>query len=203
MTATVAIKEINGSTVTLSTITQQRLCTMDSASPGESNPCVVPSSGYYYSFWKTTVLYVSGSFTRVQNIRVFSSSGLIKSNWSLGTNGMVVIAVRDSGDNGLPVSTTYHGSNQYAQATGTIGTTGNSIADATNGHPYYKGQTTKVTDLDGKISTSALLIDSTQYSSATTPEFYSKAWVIQAVIASNAVQGDKSNEIIVVRYDEW
>jgi predicted transcriptional regulator len=203
MTGTASIKEINGSSVTLTLITQQRLCSMDSATPGESNPCVVPSSGYYYSFWKTTVLFVSGDFTRVQNIRVFSSSGAIKTAWQLGTNGMVVIAVRDSGDNGLPVNVTYHGSNQYAQSTGTIGTTGNSIADATNGHPYYKGQTTKVVDFDSKVAASPLTVDSTQYSSATTPEFYSKAWVIQAVLATNAVQGDKPNELVVVRYDEW
>jgi hypothetical protein len=196
MAASVAIQEGTGASVSWATITQARLCTRDSSSPGDYDPCVVPATGYYYSYWKHHSLYMTGSFAKITNIRVFSS-GAMKTNWELGTGGMVLIAVRDpaphTAANGCPVGS-------YQQAAGTQGTTGYYIGDVTNGHGYYKAQTVKTVDFDSYTSTTPLLIDSSEY---TTTASRSYSWVLQAKLATNAVQGDKPNEIVVCRYDEY
>jgi hypothetical protein len=198
MSATMIIQEGNGSSVSWSTITQARFCTRDSAAPADNDPCVVPSTGYYYSYWKTHRAYFSGGFTKVQNFRVFCS-GVMKTNWSLGTGGMVLIGQRDSYTNGhgCPVG-------NYQQAAGTQGTTGYYIGDGTNGHGYYKSQTGKVADFDGYVSATPCLVD--LYGpggSGYTSEGGSYAWILQAKLSSTATQGDKANETLTLRWDEY
>lgn len=190
MTATAAIQEGNGASVSWTTVTLGRFCTTDSHNPADTYPCVVPPSDFYYSFWKHYRLYFSGSFTRINNVR-FYTSGNIKSNWALGTGGMMLVARRDSGDNGCPDT-------DYQQATGTAGTTGDYLKDGDDGHAYYKGQTVSPTDADTYISTNTLLIDSTNIES----EGGTKAVVLQLKIASNATQGEKPNETLTLLFDE-
>ena len=190
MTATVSIKEANGAGPTLTVITQGRYCTEDGYNPGDSNPCVVPASGVNYGYWKHHALNISGSFTKVNNIRWFTS-GNIKTNWSLGTGGMLLVAIKSSGDNGCP-------SANYDQATGTQGETGDYLKDPSNGHTYYRGETANPADADGYTSASPLTIDTTDYAAPAV----SKYVVTQPKIASNATQGDKPNETLTYRYDE-
>ncbi len=190
MTATVSIQEGNGASPTWSTITTGRYCTTDAYNPGDNNPCVVPSAGFHYSYWKHHRLNFSGTFTKISNIRWFTS-GSIKTNWTLGTGGMLQVAVRDTGDNGCP-------SANYAQAVGTQGTTGTNLKDASAGHAYYKSQTADPADADSYTSASPLTIDTTEYTSAG----QSKSVVTQVKIATDAIQGDKPNESLTIRYDE-
>jgi len=190
MTATVVIQEGNGASVTWTTITQGRYCTADTYNPGDNYVCVVPTSGFNYSYWKHHRMYASGSFTRITNIRWFTS-GSVKTNWQLGTGGMLLVGKRDSGDNGCPEA-------NYEQAIGVQGTTGYDIGDSSNGHPYYKSQSTPAVDADNYTSANPLTVDTSTYTAA----FGSKAVVTQIKIAPDATQGDKPNETFTFRYDE-
>jgi len=61
-------------------------------------------------------------------------------------------------------------------------------------------QSVKTVDFDLYTSTAPLLIDSSEYQASGSRSY---AWVIQGKLATNAVQGDKPNEAIVCRYDEF
>lgn len=188
MTATVVIQEYNGTEPTKTTITSGRYCTADSNAPGQNNPCVVPSSGFNYSYWKHHALGISGTFSQISNIRWYTS-GAIKTNWALGTGGMLLVGIRsDGGDNGCPPES-------YVQATGTVGTTGTPIE---TGHSYYSSQTNKVADADSYTSASPLLVDSKPYTTASS----TKGVVTQVKINTDATQGDKASETLTFRYDE-
>lgn len=188
MAATVDVQEGNGSSVSWTTVTAPRYCTADNNNPGTANPCVVPSAGSYYSYWKTHSLALSGSFTKINNIKWYTDGTIA---WDLGTGGKVVVGVRDTGDNGCPVAS-------YDQATGTGGTTGDYMDDGTNGHTYYKDQTATPADVTDYTSGSVLSVDSTDYTSAGT----TKAVVTQVKLATDATQGAKSAETFTFRYDE-
>lgn len=190
MTATVNVEEGNGASPTWTVITQGRYCTRDAYNPGDNDPCVVPQSSFNYSYWKSFRLIFSGTFTKISNIRWFGP-GNIKSTWGLGTGGMLLVARRDTGDNGCPDAS-------YEQASGTQGESGYYIKDATNGHDYFKSQTADPADADNYTSASPLLIDSTEYTTAG----HSKHVLSQAKIAPDATQGDKANITFTLRYDE-
>ena len=194
MVATVSVNEYNGAAPGVATvITQGRYCTMDSYNPGLSNPCVVPTSSYNYSYWKTHNLAFSGDFTQISNIRWYTS-GSVRTSWALGTNGGLFVGVKSTGDNGLPVAS-------YVQASGTLGTTGYEMSDTTNGHTYYKVGSSNYAapvDADTYVSGSTLLVDSTAYTTTGT----SKCVVTQVKIATDATQGDKAAETLTFRYDE-
>jgi hypothetical protein len=198
MTATVSIQEGNGASVTWTTITSGRYCTTDSNAPGSNNPCVVPASGYNYSYWKHHVLAFTGTFTSISNIRWYTS-GAIKTNWALGTSGtggMLMVGVLDTPTNGNGCP---YGS--YDQADGTAGTTGYYMKDSSNGHTYYRGQSVGVYDADSYLSASPLTVDTNTYTTSSSPAI-SYAVVTQVKIASDATQGDKASETLTFRYDE-
>jgi len=197
MVAVVNVQEYNGAFPgEAHTISQGRYAAMDSYNPGLSNPCVVPTSDFNYSFWKTHNITFSGEFTQISNIRWYTS-GSVASSWQLGTNGGLFVAVKSTGDNGLPVAS-------YRQATGNIGTSGYWMDDATNGHEYYKiGSTNHSDPVNADTITSGgspgpLLVDSGPY----TEDGQSKCVVTQVKIAINATQGDKAAETLTWRYDE-
>lgn len=190
MTATVNVEELNGAGPTATVITTGRYATTDAYNPGDSYPCVVPDSGFNYSYWKHHRIAFSGTFTQISNIRWFTS-GNIASNWDLGTDGMLMVGLRDAGDNGCPIG-------NYQQATGVQGTSGHNIDDGTNGHAYYKGQTTPYGDADDYTSSSELTVDTNEYTA--TGSSYSV--VTQVKIDDDAVQGDKATETLTFRYDE-
>jgi len=191
MVATVNVVEGNGSPVTWSVITAGRYCTTDSHNPGDTYPCVVPSVGYNYSYWKSICLSLSGTYTSISNLRWFTSTN-VATNWDLGTGGMLLVGVLDTGEGGIAAGS-------YQQAAGVQGTSGYYFMDGTNGHASFKTQTPGYANADGKSSASPLVVDaSTSYSGTT----YTKHIVTQVKLDTDAVQGDKPNETFTWRYDE-
>ena len=194
MVATVNVQEYNGASPGVATvITQGRYAAMDSYNPGLSNPCVVPSADLNYSYWKTHNVAFSGDFTQISNIRWYTS-GNVKKNWALGTDGGLFVAVKSTGDNGCPIAS-------YDQAAGVQGTSGYPIDDVTNGHDYYKSGSSNhavPVNADTYVSASTLLVDSGPYTTAAS----CKCVVTQVVIGTDATQGDKASESLTFRYDE-
>src|SRR3989304_1653585 len=84
-----------------------------------TNPVPIPSSSFNYSYWVHVALQFGGTFTQLSNFRHYSDGTI---GWTLGTNGELRRGNRDSGDDGCPKAS-------YNLATGTIGTTGDSIED--------------------------------------------------------------------------
>lgn len=203
--ANVFVEEINGVDVTNvggahNTITAGRYCTMDSFNPSDQNPCVVPATGYNYSYWKTIDLGFNGTFTTIQNIRWYCSGLIGGSNgtWQLGAAGKLLVGIRSTGASGCPTHTVKHGSDFYQIASGTLGSTGYAITDQANGHVYYKTAPNGVGNADDYKSTSQLLVDDGPYHVAG----FSKAVVTQVMLDTDAIQGDKPNETFTFRYDE-
>jgi len=148
------------------------------------------------STFRASMAMAEPRFIQISNIRWYTS-GSVASSWQLGTNGGLFVAVKSTGDNGLPVAS-------YRQATGTVGTSGYWMDDATNGHEYYKsGSTNHAVPVNADTITSGgspgpLLVDSGPY----TEDGQSKCVVTQVKIANNATQGDKAAETLTWRYDE-
>jgi len=164
--------------------------------PQSSYPCKVPPTGQIYdSFWVTDCLGITGTFTQVRDIYI-NGDGNFASDWELDAahGGGLFVGVRDSGDHGLPIDEGLHGSNQYAQATGTPGLKGLAID---TDHPYYKNQTEKIRNFDQCTPNAPLLIDSGPYTSA----FYSKAWVLAVRTVPTSIYGSKSPKSITVTYN--
>jgi hypothetical protein len=173
-----------------------RFCTQD-AEPGLNNPCKIPTSGHYDSFRTTDCLGISGDFNQVRDIYLHGDGGF-SDDWGLdaANGGGLFVGHRDSGDNGLPIDVALHGANEYAQATGTVGTTGHSIEDPTNGHPYYRSQSTPKINFDDCRPDTPLLIDSGPY----TDDFYSKAWVFCLRTVPTSTYGAKSPKSVTATY---
>lgn len=108
MVATVNVVEANGATPTWTTVTNVRFQTKDQYTNDFNYPLRIPSSGYYYSYWKSIALDLSGTFTTINNVKHYSDETI---SWTLGTDGGVF-----RGDTGLA-------DGSYDQATGTEGTT--------------------------------------------------------------------------------
>jgi len=159
--------------------------------PGSAEyaPIARPSSGFNYSYWLSAALgEQTGQFTDIRNIQVYFQNQP-NPDWPLGTGGAKYIGNRDSGDIGCPQS-------EYQQATGVENETGHYLADATNGHAYYKNQTTPVVDWTSMIGIdNAKMLDSGPYTSA----FYSKMAVLQLKVASDAQSGSFGTWQIVFR----
>jgi len=188
MVATIDVKEGNGASVSWTIVTTPRFCTEDNNNPGTTNPIPIPDADYNYSFWKNFTLAISGSFTLINNVRHYCDGTI---GWSLGTNGEVRRGNRDSGDHGCPEGS-------YEQALGTVGTTGYTIEDITNGHDYYNGQTTKTTNIESDTSSLPADIDTTDHTSAEN----TKHIVLQVKVATNATRGAKTPEEFTWLYDE-
>lgn len=197
MVATVVIKEANGGTdgapgtktrvdgQAVNDGTDVRFASTDAYNPIATHPCVIPSSSFNYSYWKHLFLDISGTFTKVNNIR-FYTDGTI--GWTLGTGGGLFVGTRTTGDNGAVMPT------NYEIATGTEGTTGDSMA--TNHAHYTTGGTVALAA--NYTSGSTLLIDSSDYTAADD----SDAVVLQAKIFTDATQGTQTDETLYLTYDE-
>ena len=188
MAANINVAEGNGSTATWTDITSARFCTADVVNPGLSYPIPIPSSGVHYSFWKNHRLEFGGTFTQIDNIRWYCDGSI---NWTLGTNGKVIVGTRDSGDNGCPDA-------NYQAAAGVTGSSGYAIDDPTSGHAYYKGQTTPYADIAGYTVGSPLLVDSSAY----TAEGNSKHVVLQCIVDHDASHGTQASETFTWMWDE-
>jgi len=167
-----------------------RFHTADQYNPTDTTkPIPIPTSGYKYSYWVHICLDLSGTFTKINNVRHYSDGAI---GWTLGTGGELRRGNRDSGDKGAPMPT------EYDVATGTEGDTGDAIEHATNGHGYYNGQTTPTANVANDTSASPATIDSTDHTTAEK----TKAIVMQVRVASNATQGSQPAETLTWRYDE-
>lgn len=197
MVATVIINESNGGTDGTPGATTRvdgqganagtdvRFATTDAYNPIATYPCVVPSSSFNYSYWKHLSLGISGTFTTVNNICAYTDGTI---GWTCGTGGGLFFATRDAGDNGVPMNASYE------VATGTEGTTGNSMLTdharvATGGNVALASNYT---------SGSSLLLDSTDYSAADE----SNALLCQVKIFTDATQGTQADEQLFWTYDE-
>jgi hypothetical protein len=190
-TATVVVQQYTGAGPTIATVTTPRLSTSDSNDPGTSNPLRVPASGLYYSFWMTLHLTISAlnDATLLNNHVFYSDEGT--DAWALGTDGLVRVGLRDSGDNGVPTAS-------YDQATGTEGTTGHDMEDDTNGHAYYKAQDPETANITDYTDGSELTVDSTDHTEA--EAFYGV--VLQAVIDDDATRGAQAASTLTFEWDE-
>lgn len=192
MVATVVVKEMNGSPVVYTTVdngsNKARYKTKDEVASDLNYPCVIPTSSYNYSFWKSHCLDISGTFTRVNNVRWYTDGTI---GWTFGTGGGVFVGQRDAGDHGCPVA-------NYQQATGVEGTTGHEIKDPTNGHAYYKGQTAPLANAQTFTSVSPCTIDTGNHDVAEK----TKAVVTQLKLDTDAIQGVQPAETFTFMYDE-
>ncbi len=112
MSAITSIVQVTGTagSPSLTTITNLRNNTDDTANPGLINPLVKPVSGTNYGFWKTVYLNaVTTPQNAINNVKLYS-------NGSLGWTGVTL---------NVGYSATYN------QATGTVGITGNASGVAT------------------------------------------------------------------------
>ena len=171
--------------------TSTRLQTKDQFAPADTSyPIPIPTAGFNYSYWVHFYLKItSPPSVKINNIRFYSDGNI---GWNCGTNGGLFMGTRDSGDNGCPMDT------EYDVATGVEGESGHAIDDPTNGHDYYKSQTTPVTNVASFTSGSPALIDSTDH----TTTGKCKAVVLQVKVAPDAVQGEQSDETLTFLYDE-
>lgn len=193
MAATYQVVHLNGvSPGTQTVITNARFRTDDNNTSDLTNPCLIDTV-LRYSFWKHIALLVTGTFTQVSNIRHYSDGTI--NTWTLGTNGKLVRGARDSGDQGCPTAS-------YQQAAGTVGTTGYSISDATNGHAYYKSQVTPTVNVNSDLVGAPPVIDSTAITVAST---LSKGVVMQLLsdtLANGAAQGLQTTKTLTWVVDE-
>jgi len=196
LVATVGVYQCNGGSdgapgneneITAST----RLQTKDQFAPTDTTyPIPIPTSGYKYSFWVHVYLKITGgTFTKINNVRFYSDGSI---GWTFGTNGELRRGNRDSGDKGCPMDT------EYDVATGTDGDTGDSIEDGANGHGYYNTQTVKTANVANDTEGSPATIDSTDH----TGTGKCKAVVVQVRVATNATQGEQTDETLTMKYDE-
>jgi hypothetical protein len=167
MAATVSIKEINGaSTGTPTTVTSVRFCTEDAYNPGTTDPLVVPATaGTNYSYKKTHYLNADTSPAgTINNIKWYTD----------GTIGWTGVTIQ------VKASTT------YAQATGTVGVTGDVLSGGA--------------DASGKTSASPLTLTG----SIANPDTGKISQIVetQGVVSDAAVAGTLSAETITFQYDE-
>jgi hypothetical protein len=197
MVATVTVNEItgtSGSKVYTPITNRVRLFSDDVATnqstPQTTNPVVIPTSGFNYSYWKAVCLDLAGSGFTINNIRHYSAGDI---NWTFGTGGQLRRGNRDAGDMGCPDAS-------YQQASGSAGVTGYAIEDASgsNGHAYYKSQTTPIADVNADLVGSPPVIDSTSHTSAEK----TKHVVLQVKVFTDATQGTQTAKTLTWKYDE-
>ncbi|HEY4674476.1 MAG TPA: hypothetical protein VIH48_00305 [Candidatus Bathyarchaeia archaeon] len=178
MVATVNVQQITGASgsKTYNNIaTSTRLQTKDQFAPTDTSfPIPIPSSSFKYSYWASICLDLAGTFTKINNVKFWSDGAI---GWSFGTGGELRRGKHDSGDQGCPDAS-------YEQAAGTEGDTGYTIEDATNGHDYYKGQSTPTQNVANDTSGAKAQVDTTDYTSAGK----TKHLVLQVKVASDATQ---------------
>lgn len=175
MAATVDVREGNGvSPGTWTIVTAAKFCTADNYNPGTANPIPIVTGQTKRSFWKNHELRLSGTYTEISNIKIYTDGG------GFGT-GITTYA-----GNECPTPA------QYEQATGTVGDTGNELVAT---HTII----TAKTDLFTYTSAAPKDVDAGPYS---TPPESTKHVCLQMDVADTASPGELTAESIVFRYDE-
>lgn len=175
MAATVDVREINETSPgTPNVVTAAKFCTADLYNPGTTNPIPIPPSGTKRSYWKSHELYLSGAYTEISNIKIYTD----------GT-GFGTGITTNIGDETLV-------SGSYEEATGTPGDTGDEVVANHTG-------ITGVTDLFGYVEATPKDVDVGPYSS---PPERSKHVVLQLDVDDTASPGEQTPETITWQYDE-
>jgi hypothetical protein len=180
MAATVIINRLTGAGPTLTAITggNTRLSTSDAAAPGTANPIPIPAAGSNFSFWATTRLQTTvGPSGTVDNLRWYMD----------GTNnfGTGVTLEAGSVDN-------------YTQATGVVGTSGDELTD-TN---YSTGTLTPTDPASDNAFGFTSGAPMSVPGSTTTNEQFGDRVAIQITVASTAGAGTVTAETATWKYDE-
>jgi len=190
MAATATVQEGNGAGPTWTDYTVPfRFCTTDDDAPGSNYPCIIPSSGFNYSYWKNHRLKFVGITGSVTNVKWYCTGN---PSWGLGTSGEVRIGTRDSGDGGCPTGS-------YDQASGTEYTTGDDLEAQ---HSYYSGQTNKSDPVGTYLTGSRFPVHT---AAITGDPDYTNHVVLQVKIdtaGNGASAGEKSDVTFTFAYDE-
>jgi hypothetical protein len=194
LVATVVVKELNGAGPAYTTVddgaSPARYKTKDEVTSDLNYPCVIPAAGLAYSYWKSHGLDLSGSFTRINNVRWYTDE--VTDTWTVGTDGKVIVAQRSSGDHGCPDAS-------YDQATGTEGTTGDYLFDITDGHAYFKsGVGATPVEVSTYVVGSMMTVDTGNHDAAEK----TKHVVTQVVLDDDATQGLQTDATYTFVYDE-
>ena len=192
MVATVNVEEGNGAGPTWTVITSGRYCTRDAYNPGDNDPCVVPTAGFNYSYWKSHRIAWTGIGTKISDIYWYTS-GNVATNWTPGTGGGLFVGVKAA-----PATCSGCPTASYDQAAGTAGETGYDMDDVTDGHTFYKSGTANYNapvNADTYVSATPLYVDDTEYTTNT----HSNHVVTQVKLFTDATQGDKASETFSFR----
>jgi len=173
MAAEVSVQEGNGSPVTWTTITNARFCTADTYNPGTSYKIPIPASGTNYSYWKSHCLAISGTYTEITNVKWYTDG--------TGFGQGVEVYVCPSGLT----------EEQYAQATGTEGQTGDEMVA---NHPNVLAASGAFT----YTAANPLLVDSGPISGTARTNHI----VLQMAVDSTASPGQLPAETFTFVYDE-
>ncbi|MEA2092130.1 MAG: hypothetical protein U9O83_07185 [Campylobacterota bacterium] len=204
MPAGVFVAEMNGSDWSTGNITKlsgqgvsttARYCTMDSATPGQTNPIPIPTSGHNPSYWKTHFLFISGQnggtydFTYISSIRWYCDGDMFNWGSTKSSGAVFVMEATESAGYGTP-------SGEYVQATGTLGTSGNKISTHTDYNASSNAEDYNALGTDLSVDNRKIVPnDSAGF-------VYSKALIHQAWIGSNAASGNPGTETFVWVWDE-
>jgi hypothetical protein len=171
---------VSGSTV--------RLRTDDTNVADLTNSVPIPAAGFNYSYWAHIALAMAGDagYTQISNIRHYTDT----TAWNTGS-GDLQRGNMDAGDKGCATGS-------YDEASGTPGTTGDSIGAS---HAIYSGQTAKTGSLGVDTSAAPATIDSVAHATPATAD-YSKFIVIQVKVGTNATSGAQTARTNTWKWDE-
>ena len=189
MAATATVQEANGTGPSYTTITNSRFKCADNATQDTNDPTKILGS-INYSYWKHICLQFTGTFTSIDNIRMYSDGTI---TWTYGTAGEVRIGHRDSDPIGCPVG-------NYDQPTGPGTGQGYDLeVTGANGHAWYNAQTNKSDPITDYTSSATALIDNSTYTTVNDRCYFA---VLQLKVDTNATQGYQSTETLTWLYDE-
>lgn len=207
MVATVEIKEITGPegspVYTLKdTSHPSRYYTADL--PDEDStayPIPIPDTGTNRSFWKSHCLDITvGPDTYIRNVRYYQTWNVDPhTDWSLGTDGDLIVGVSSTSVDDCRVLSQGCPQEDYDQATGTVGLTGDPIETT---HAYYSNTAAKFKSITNFSSqSSALMVQSGQVVGAGET---GKSYIVvtQVIVGPGATQGIKPDKTATFVYDE-
>lgn len=145
-----------------------------------SYPILVPPSGSNYSYWVHMGLDISGTFTQVTDIDLYSDGTI---SWTTCT--LKVSNISGGPPHGLTMNT------EYELATGTEGETGDEMV------ANHTGVDSAV-DVTTYTSASALSVDTSLITSAGKSKFV----VLQLTVPTGATEGVYSGETLTWEYTE-
>lgn len=189
MAEVVKVEEVNGGTPTYHDLTgyTARFCSSPDWNPQTNYPCRIPTSGTKRSFTKIFVLNISGTgWSRVSDITMHCE-GTFEQDWALGTNGMVIIGHKDTGDSGLPIAT------DYEEPSGEVGNSGNPLEDMA----FFENEAVPYLNFDECTADTPLSIDSGPYMAP----FRSMGACLQLIVGMGATHGDKTAKAVIWSYN--